>query len=265
MLPMLRAALSRLRRNVAVSGGARKVIVEPVLTVVLLLLLYAGWNIVQDRSIERGLRAAFFDSYAIRAERRREHEATLLQAEIRRFADANRRIQGLLRELLRQAPTAARAQVDAIHNGVLAGGVTALLRFDVINEVIAQDRGDGDRLINQPLSDWDDVLPSLLIGDCQFEHVSQLHVDASRIRLQGDGIAAFLTCPMIDRRGTLLGDVRLSWDNAGAPPGDTARARLIAEARAIAGRIAAVFDGRDLVSPAEAAGDPGRRPPPGAE
>jgi hypothetical protein len=221
MRNILSASSLRLRRVIAMGGGGRKVIVEPLVTVALLLALYAGWNIMQGRNIEQGLRAAFLDSEATRAEHRRDREALELQAELRQFADTNRQVQDLLEALLHQVPTAARARVSAIHAGENTGVGTVLLRFDVINEASAPNRRGGQRLVNEPLSDWDDFLPALLAGKCQFTPVAQLHVDARRIRMQSEGVASFLACPLVDRHGTLLGDVTLSWEDTDTvPPAD---------------------------------------------
>lgn len=221
---------------------ARSALLQPLATVMLLLALYAGWHIQDEGSLIRGLRVAFLDTRASRAERGRELEAAILRAELYEAAESDRLVNQLLTALLQRTPHAARVRLGVIHNGV--SGITGigLLRYDVTNAVAAPGHSAGEIMQNQPLSDWSELLPKLLTGHCDMAKLAQLSNPISRARLQSMGATAVLACPVSDIHGTLLGSLFVLWDVGDAPPEAAALHALKEYAQRIGGQIAAALD-----------------------
>ena len=220
----------------------RAALVQPMATVALLLLLYAGWHVQDEGDLVAGLRVAFLDTRASRAARDRDVEAAIVRAELYQAAETDRLIEQLLTALLQNAGHAARVRLGVIHNGV--SGVTGigLLRYDVTNAVAAPGHTAGGAIQNQPLSEWSAILPTLLAGRCQLNVVEQLPNLISRTRLQAMGAFAVLACPVADIHGTLLGSVFMVWDTGDVPPVGAELATLTEYAQRIGAQIAAALD-----------------------
>lgn len=220
----------------------RVFLLQPLITVCVLLALYAGWHIRDEGSIAAGLHVAFVDTRAFRAEHLRELEAALLQNELHQAAQTDRLIDQLLTTLLQHAPTVARVRLDVVHNGVTGVTGTALLRYDVTNAVAGAGHSVGPLLTNQPLSDWNEFLPSLLAGKCQLLSVSQGVNIAWRARLEALGTGTVLVCPVVDIQARILGALFLQWDvRDGAPAGEQLDS-LMTYARSIGLQIASALD-----------------------
>ena len=221
---------------------ARTALLQPLATVLLLLALYAGWHIQDEGSVVSGLRVAFLDTRASRAQRDRDLEAAILRAELYQAAESDKLIGQLLTALLHRAPHAARVRLGVIHNGI--SGVTGigLLRYDVTNAVAAPGHVQGENMQNQPLSEWSELLPNLLAGHCQMTMVAQLTNLVSRARLEAMGAMSVLACPVADIHGALLGSVFVLWDTGDVPPQGTQLNDLMEYAQRIGGQIAAALD-----------------------
>ena len=150
----------------------RAVLAQPLITVALLLFLYAGWHVRDEGSIHAGLRVAFIDTRAYRTDHEHEREAAMLQVEMHYAADTDRLVDELLTALLTYAPLAARVRLGVVHNGITGVTGVALLRYDVTNAVAAPGHSIGTLLLNQPLSDWNNFLPVLLAGRCYLGQVA---------------------------------------------------------------------------------------------
>jgi hypothetical protein len=217
-------------------------LIEPLVTVGLLLFLYAGWYVRDEGDVIQGLRDAFIDTRAYREERLRELQASILQSELRQSAEANRLVDQLLASLIQTASNAARVRLDVVHNGVTGITGMALLRYDVTNSVAAPGHSIGMLVNNEPLSDWSEFLPALLAGKCQLGLVDDSRSVGLRARLLALGSSAFLACPVIDVQGRLLGAVFVLWDGHDSPPMDDALRALMDRARNIGTQIASALD-----------------------
>lgn len=215
---------------------------QPVLTALCVTLAYASIHITREGSLTEGVRVAFLDSEADRSERRRLEEQTAMQTELRQFAAANRLIDQLLLSMLGRASGAARVRLNVIHNGVSGLTGTGLLRYDVTNTVAAPGRASGAAVVNQPLSEWSDFLPTLLGGQCAMIKISAMRSISLRAQFEGFGASNFLVCPAADVQGKTVGGVFIFWDGAEpVPEGDDLR-RLMADGLRLGAQIAAILD-----------------------
>lgn len=185
---------------------------------------------------------AFVDTRAFRTEHLRDLEAALLPTELHQSAQSDRLIEQLLRTLLVAAPAAARVRLDVVHNGVTGVTGTALLRYDVTNTVAAPGHATGQMVLNLPLSDWNESLPALLAGKCQIGEVAEAVSIALRARLEAMGAGAFLSCPVVDVQGRLLGAVFVQWDVHDAPPSGDSLQMLMDRAINVGAQIASALD-----------------------
>lgn len=226
----------------------KMLLLEPLITVSMLVALYAGWHVRDEGSLTAGLRVAFLDTRAYRADHLRELEAGIMQLELHQAAQSDKLINQLLQSLLDHAKGAARVRLDVVHNGITGITGTALLRYDVTNAVAVPGHSLGSLPVNQPLSDWNDFLQALLAGKCQLDTVADTGVSLPfRTRLEALGTGTFLVCPVIDVQARMLGAVLVSWDAKDEPPGGAALLALMDYARSISGQIASALDLRTPV------------------
>ena len=228
---------------------------QPLITVGMLLFLYAGWHVRDEGGIAAGLRVAFVDTRAYRIESQYDLEANQLQSQLRHSAQIDKLIDQLLTELLARATDAARVRLGVVHNGVTGVTGIALLRFDITNAVAVPGHSVGTRLINEPLSDWNGFLPVLLAGKC---HLGSANVEtnlALRARLEALGSEHFLACPVIDPRGRMLAALFVTWDIADLPPTGEALQSLMDHAIGIGRQIAVALDQAGHLSPSHPAGE----------
>jgi hypothetical protein len=253
VLDIIRLIRGVLELLLSLGQPLRIMLIHPMVTVAMLLVLYAGWHVRDEGSVSAGLQVAFVDTRAFRAEHLRELETALLQTELRQAAQSDRLIDQLLRTLLAVAPTAGRVRLDVVHNGVTGVTGTALLRYDITNSVAAPGHSSGQMVTNQPLSDWNEVLPTLLAGKCQIGVVTEASSTALRVRLEAMGAGAFLACPVIDVQGRVLGAVFVLWDAHDEPPNGNALQTVMDRALNVGVQIASALDLRTpLPRPAEA-------------
>lgn len=242
MLEILRTVRVVLELLVNLGQPIRALLIQPLVTVAMLVFLYAGWHVRDEGSIGAGLRVAFVDTRAFRAEHLREMESTLLQAELRQTAETDKLINQLLTALLDRAPTAARVRLAVVHNGVTGLTGMALLRVDMTNAVASPGHSVGAMTLNQPLSDWNAFLPVLLAGNCRMGSASAEASLVARARLDALGADAFLVCPVTDVQGRMLGAVFMTWDLRDAPPAGQELQALMGFTRNICIQIAAALD-----------------------
>jgi hypothetical protein len=225
------------------------VLVQPLITVGLLLFVYAGWHVRDEGGIVAGLRVAFVDTRAYRADHEHEREATILQAELHYAADTDKLIDESLAGLLAYAPLAARVRLGVVHNGVTGVTGVALLRYDITNAVAAPGKLVGPLLLNQPLSEWNNFLPVLLAGRCHLGQVAAEPSPTLRARFEGFGAGTFMACPVIDTRSRMLGAMFVTWDVRDLPPTGDALLAVMKYALGAGGQIASALDLRGRMSP----------------
>jgi len=242
VLDIIRLVRGVLELLLSLGQPLRIMLIQPLITVAMLLVLYAGWHIRDEGSISAGLQVAFVDTKAFRTEHLRELETALLQTELHQAAQSDRLIDQLLRTLLTAAPTAARVRLDVVHNGITGVTGTALLRYDITNSVAAPGHDTGQMALNQPLSDWNEILPTLLAGKCQIGVVAAASSTAFRVRLEAMGTGAYLACPVIDVQGRVLGAVFVQWDAQDAAPTGSALQTLMDHAINVGVQIASALD-----------------------
>ena len=249
-------AAAAIRRSLLRSARSySSMLVQPFITVILLLFLYAGWHVRDEGNLSDGLEVAFVDTRAFRVKYRHDLEAAELQLELRHTAQTDKLIDELLTSLLARAPQAARVRLGVVHNGITGVTGVALLRFDVTNAVAAPGHSVGAPLINEPLSDWNDFLPVLLTGRC---HLSSAKVEpnpALRSRLDALGANNFLACPVIDTKERMLAALFLTWDLNNLPPTGEALQSLTDFATGIGTQIAATLDQNGPLSPQYPSGE----------
>jgi hypothetical protein len=219
-------------------------LLQPMLTALCVTTVYTAIHVSQEGGFVAGIRAAFLDNESNRTERRRTQEVTVLQGELRQFVAANKLIDQLLQTLLAHAPGASRIQLNVIHNGVTGLTGTGLLRYDLANSVAAPGRTAGPAYSNQPLSDWSDYLPAVMVGRCLFRRVSTLDSASLQARFEALGAVAALVCPAGDIRGKIVGAIFLSWDANDPIPDNATMEALMAEGQHLGGQIAAILDVR---------------------
>jgi hypothetical protein len=223
--------------------------VQPLITVAMLVFLYAGWHVRDEGGIMAGLRVAFVDTRAYRTDHQHEREAAMLQTELRYAADTDKLIDQSLAALLGYAPLAARVRLGVVHNGITGVTGVALLRYDITNAVASPGKTVGPLLLNQPLSEWNNFLPVLLAGRCYLGTVADEPNPALRARLEGLGAGTFMACPVIDNRNRMLGALFVTWDVRDLPPtGDTLLA-VMKHALGVGAQVAAALDLRGRMSP----------------
>jgi hypothetical protein len=239
----LRQALRELGRPLVA------VMLQPLITVGMLLSLYAGWHVRDEGGVIAGLRVAFVDTRAYRADHEHEREAAMLQTELHYAADTDKVIDESLASLLGYAPLAARVRLGVVHNGITGVTGVALLRYDITNAVASPGKSVGPLLLNQPLSEWNNFLPVLLAGRCYLGTVADQPNPALRARFESFGAGTFMACPVVDSRDRMLGALFVTWDIRDLPPtGDTLLA-VMKHALGVGTQVAAALDLRGRMSP----------------
>jgi hypothetical protein len=242
MLEILRVVRAFLELLLNLGQPLRSLLVPPLVTVTILVFLYAGWHVRDEGSLSAGLRVAFVDTRAYRTEHLRDLETAMLQSELSRTPATTKLIDQLLALLMERSTNVARVRLGVVHNGVLGVTGVALLRFDITNGVASPGHAVGAVVTNEPLSDWNSFLPTLLAGKCHVSLTDAEDNSIRRARLESLGAGASMVCPVIDIEGRMLGAVLATWDVRDAPPvGDELRT-LEAFARDICAQIAAALD-----------------------
>lgn len=244
MLDIVRLLRALLELLLSLGPVLTTLLIQPMVTVAMLLFLYAGWHVRDEGDVLAGLRVAFVDTRAFRAEHARELEAAMLQAELRQAAQTDKLIDQLLSALLARAPGAARVRLGVVHNGVTGVTGVALLRYDITNAVAGPGHSVGNMVLNQPLSDWNDFLPALLAGKCQSGLAQTQPSLRLRARLEALGASAFMACPVIDIQLRMLGSLLITWDGNDPPPTGEALHALTDYAMAVGAQVAAALDVR---------------------
>ncbi len=216
--------------------------VPPLVMAVCLTGVYASIHVQKEGSIRAGLRSAFLENETDRTERRRISQQALMQAELRQFSAGNKLIDQLLQTMLERAAGSSRARLNVIHNGVTGLTGTGLLRYDVTNIASAPGRLAGPTVVNQPLSEWSDFLPSLIAGECSYHRVGDLRALALRARFEALGAASLLACPAGDVQGKTVGAVFVLWDGNDPVPAAADMRALMAAEQHLGAQIAAVLD-----------------------
>jgi hypothetical protein len=250
---MMLEALRLFNTLLGMLGGLRQplanLVVEPLVTVGLLLALYAGWHVRDEGDLAAGLHVAFVDTRANREAERQALIGALMQAELHQYATSSRMIDQMLATVISHAAGVARVRLAVIHNGVSGLTGVSMLRYDVINAVAPPGRAAGDLIVNQPLSTWSDVLPALLTGKCQVVAAADVQNFALRTRMQTLGANTNLTCPVIDIEGKLLGAIFVDWDGGDRPPDGAQLQALIEFDERIGAQVASVLNLRRFDPP----------------
>lgn len=228
---------------------------QSLMTVFLLLLLYAGWHVRDEGSLAAGLRVAFVDTRAFRIDGQHEQEAKILQAELHGAANTDRQIDRLLAGLLARAYQADRVRLGVVHNGITGVTGIALLRYDITNAVTAPGFASGPMVVNQPLSDWTGFLPVMLTGRCYFGVPAEQSSPAVRARLDSLGASTFMACPVTDNRSRMLGATFVTWSNRNIPPTGEQLQNLMRDAISAGAQIGSVLDSRYKASPLAGPGE----------
>jgi hypothetical protein len=247
-------ALRLINTLISMLSGLRQPLLDmllpPLITIGLLLCLYAGWHIRDEGSVAAGLRVAFVDTRANREADQAALVAALLQAELHQYATSSRLIDQLLTALLEHAAGSARVRLGIIHNGITGLTGTNILRYDIINAVAPPGRAAGELIVNMPLSTWSEFLPSLLAGKCQEVLATAVRNFALRERMARLGASSNLTCPVTDIEGKLLGAIFVDWDAADQPAEGEKLNALIDFDMRIGGQVASVLNlRRNLTEP----------------
>jgi hypothetical protein len=238
LLNMLLSMLGNLREPLL------NMVIQPLLTVAILLCLYVGWHIRDEGNLAKGLRVAFVDTRANREAEQQQLVAALMQAELHQYATSGKLIDELLGVALLHSMGAARIRLGVVHNGITGLTGTSMLRYDVTNAVAAAGRAAGGTVINEPLSTWSELLPALLAGRCQLILMPEVRNFELQARLQTLGASSLLSCPVTDVQGKLLGALFLNWDAGDQPPAGEQMKQVMDFDQRIGGQIASVLSVR---------------------
>ena len=181
-------------------------------TFLAMMVCWAGLNIVRERDLTAGLRAAFTDSSYTTSSREIDTRSAVMQEELKKIAQSNATVRRIMEAELTNTPEAARVRLGIIHNGVYGVTGIGLLRFDLTQAVSKSGRSDGDMAQNAPLSQWDDYLQPLISGECSYVKVQDMKNSSARAHMEDVGISAFTACPVIDSHNQVLGALFVSWD-----------------------------------------------------
>jgi len=242
MLEVLRVVRAFLELLLNLGQPLRSLLMPPLVTVAILVFLYAGWHVRDEGSLGAGLRVAFVDTRAFRAEHLRELESAMLQSELSRTPATTKLIDQLLTLLMERARNVARVRLGVVHNGVLGVTGVALLRFDITSGVASPGHTVGPLITNEPLSDWNGFLPTLLAGKCHLSATDAEGNSIRRARLESLGVGSNMVCPVIDIQGRMLGAVLATWDVSDDLPVGSELHVLEAFAKDICVQIAAALD-----------------------
>ena len=223
------------------SEGGRRYLLQPVITILMFLGLYLGWNVAQEGGFEAGFRAAFVDDRASRATRDAQIRTYLEQSNLRSAAHTNSVIETIMSRWLSQDGDAARVRLSIVHNGVYGITGLALMHFDVTNAVVAPGHAPGPMVQNAPLADWSQYLSTLLSGSCSYATLEQTTNSMERQRLMTMAASARLVCPVTDTYGRLLGGVFMTWDHGVSLPDSKMVAQLSDYGLQAGSQIAAVL------------------------
>jgi hypothetical protein len=248
---MITEALRLINMLLSLLGTLRQplftVLIQPMMTVGLIMCVYAGWHIRDEGSVAAGLRVAFIDTRADRETERQTLIAGILQAELRQYARAGQLIDQVMTVLIQHSAGAARIRLGVIHNGISGLTGTSLLRYDVTNAIALPGRAAGAAVVNEPLSVWTDFLPALLAGKCQLIGLEQVRNFDLRGRLQGLGANSLMACPVTDIEGKLLGALFSNWDAADQPPAGEQLQAVMDLNQHIGGQIASMLNLRSIL------------------
>lgn len=240
MLSILTFASGLLELLNRLSTRSLRVFGPAIATVGLQMMLYVGWNCVQQGSLADGLRAAFVDNQADSELRRRNAYTAVTAAEIREMAHATELIDNSMNKI-RNTANAARARLAVIHNGALGVTGAALMRFDIIHAVAAPGRSVGEMVHDGPLADWAYYMPILMRDECDARSVADMKFPSNgmeRARMEAMNVAYRLACPVADNDGVLLGGLFLTWDQNDHIPQGAEMAKIVEATRIAARQIA---------------------------
>ena len=246
LLAELLAVLKSLIDLATVHGVRRigRTLATPFLTLLMLIATYTSYHIIRERSISAGFQVAFLASQEDIEVQARLVRAAVLQAALQQSLVTESLINQLVQVALNDAPTAARAQLGVIHDGVTGLTGVDLLKFDITNALASPGRVAGDLTQDEPLSAWSDYLPQLMAGHCAMLDTSKIINSPGRARLLQLGAVAFLACPVTDVRNRILGALFIQWDARDGVPNGEALETLSKNAINLGAQIASALDSR---------------------
>jgi len=121
-------------------------------------------------------------------------------------------LQHALIDLALSIPSADQVRIGLIHNNISSDG-TSILQFDIVTSVAPIGKTAGALPINLPLTNWTDFLRSLLAHQCVIVAVKDMNNSAEKTRLIDAKVVEFVTCPVLNAKGQLLGAVFVDWTN----------------------------------------------------
>jgi hypothetical protein len=118
-----------------------------------------------------------------------------------------------LAAMLVQIPTSARVSIGVIHAPILMNQKQSpRYTFSVITAVTKKGFRVLPNTVNAPLSQWTDIIDSIIQDKCLLTELAKLTDPESVLRMKSYGISAAMVCPMITNNNKVLGVVMLSWD-----------------------------------------------------
>jgi hypothetical protein len=121
-------------------------------------------------------------------------------------------LQHALIDLALSIPSADQVRIGLIHNNISSDG-NAILQFDIVNSVAPIGKTANALSANLPLTNWIDFLRSLLAHQCVIVAVKDMSNSAEKSRLIDAKVVEFVTCPILNTKGQLLGAVFADWTN----------------------------------------------------
>lgn len=166
-----------------------------------------------------------------------------LQAELVDAAYRDQVIDETLKDIVLSSPGAARARIGIIHNGETGPNGMGMLHWDVTHVYASEGHAPGALLMNMALSEWRDILPTLLENKC-----TTALGNYGLYRERGMPTKTRIACPIMDAKTKhLFGDIAVMFDDKDPQP-STEEIQAIEDRTLIAGeKLAAVLNASRLM------------------
>lgn len=176
-----------------------KAFVQPILTVAVFLIVAFSILAIRTGGASIALNEIFVAS----------HSPDQMQVDLHRIARQDELIKGILTDVLKQSPTAARIRLGVIHNGEYGLAGASLLRYDITHAKARDGYSPGPITSNSPLANWS-YINDMIADRCTADGPNSW-TSAERAILAEMGADFRLVCPVIDPRGRLLGALYMTW------------------------------------------------------
>jgi hypothetical protein len=188
-------------------------------SLLILLSIYIVWeSFHKDMGIMETIKYEFLTTEAdqqtqeISAETARQTK--VFQKELKLNAAADKVINGILSQVLIDAPGSARVRLAIVHEGVFSTAGSSMMKFSVTHAQAAPGRAVGTPIIGASLSEWSNYLPLIINNpSCTLVKVANLTVSTAVERISSMGTTWFSACSVFSPSGLFLGVMFTSFED----------------------------------------------------